>query len=76
MNNFEAVIKKLKTARSWKETEISISEMIELLELLSGDKQFNAENDAEKQRLKNKIERLTESNKQLIAENKKLKRPK
>lgn len=70
MNKKEEMIEKMKGARSWKETGISLQEMLDMLkdELENNTAKPNSDMD----KLKSKVERLTESNKQLMAENKKL----
>lgn len=70
----EEILQRLKNARTWKEAEVSMKDVIDLL---IGNETVNESNDGEEspeiRRLKRKVERLTESNKQLMAENKKLK---
>lgn len=68
------ILEKLKSAKTWREAGVSISEIIDLLEndanseLSGGNK-----NETEIKALNEKIARLTESNKKLMAENKKMK---
>ncbi len=70
MTKKEEIIEKMKDARSWKETGISLQEMLDMLkdELENNTAKPNSDMD----KLRSKIDRLTESNKQLMAENKKL----
>lgn len=66
------MLERLNNARSWKEANVVIDDVKEVLTNLDGTT-VAKDDSAEIRRLKNKIDRLTESNKQLMAENKKLK---
>ena len=74
MNDAKELIQRLKDARTWKEAAVNISDVVKVLEELSVNNSVESYSDsAELRRLKSKVDRLTESNKQLMAENKKLK---
>lgn len=71
----QEMLDKLKTSRSWKELGYSIKEVYDAF---SNDRNetktaSNNEKDEEVKMLKEKVERLSETNKQLRAENKALK---
>lgn len=72
MEKAKEILKKMENARTWKEAEVTMEEVKEVLtDFVNGNS--GEPNDAETRRLKSKVDRLTESNKQLMAENKKLK---
>ena len=73
MEKAKEILEKMKHARSWKESEISMDDVASVLNELVSTKSQEPNDSAELRRLKSKVERLTESNKQLMAENKKLK---
>lgn len=74
MEKAKEIIERMKDKRTWKEAEVSMEEVKEVLtEFVEGSKNGETNNDAETRRLRSKVERLTESNKQLMAENKRLK---
>lgn len=66
------ILERMKDARSWKEADVTMDDVKEVLSGL-GETTVAKYDSAEIRRLKNKVDRLTESNKQLMAENKKLK---
>lgn len=72
MEKAKEILEKMENARSWKEAEVTMEEVKEVLTDFVGGKSVES-NDAENRRLKSKVDRLTESNKQLMAENKRLK---
>ncbi len=68
------ILEKMKDARTWKESGVTMDEVKDVLNnFVNGDKTDMNSDPTETRRLKSKIDRLTESNKQLMAENKKLK---
>lgn len=71
MDKVQEMRSKLEGARSWKEAGITIAEMLKALEELSSNDSNKSNPELDK--LRAKVERLTESNKQLMSENKKLK---
>lgn len=72
MDKAKELLSKMKDARTWKEAEITMAEVASvLIDFIENGN--NAVDQSEIKRMKSKIERLTESNKQLMAENKKLK---
>lgn len=72
MEQAREIIEKIKSARTWKEAEVSMAEVVNILnDLMNSNGEVS--DSAEIRRLKSKIDRLTESNKQLMAENKKFK---
>lgn len=72
MEKAREILGKIKNARTWKEAEVSMAEVANILnDLMNSNGEVS--DSAEIRRLKSKIDRLTESNKQLMAENKKLK---
>lgn len=79
MKRIDEIIETISTARSWKESEITLDDVkLVIDELSSNGNAANPSNEInelkeENERLKEKIERLSESNKQLIAEKKKMK---
>lgn len=72
MEKAKEILEKMKNARTWKESEVSMEEVANILNDLLGSN-VGENYSSEIRRLKSKIDRLTESNKQLMAENKKLK---
>lgn len=66
----DELLAKMKGARSWREFGMTVAEVYSTL--ANGEDVAPASNDVEIQKLKDKIERLTEANKQLRAENKEL----
>lgn len=73
MEKAKEILERMKDKRTWKEAEVSMEEVKEVLNEFMEGKNGESNNDAESRRLRSKVERLTESNKQLIAENKRLK---
>lgn len=74
MEKAKEIIERMKDKRTWKESGVTPDEVKEVLnEFVEGSKNGEPNNDAETRRLRSKVERLTESNKQLMAENKRLK---
>ena len=72
MGKAQELIEKMEYARTLKEAGITMEDVKEALnEVIEG--KSGEHNDAEPRRLVSKVERLTESNKQLMAENKRLK---
>lgn len=72
MEKAKEILEKMEHARTWKEAEVSMEDVRDVLsEFMEG--KSGESNDAESRRLRSKVERLTESNKQLMAENKRLK---
>lgn len=71
MDKVQEMMNKLEAARSWKEAGVTIVEMMEVLKELSSNE--STKNNPELEKLRSKVDRLTESNKQLMSENKKLK---
>lgn len=72
MEKAKEILGKMEHARTWKEADVSMDEVKEAFkEIMEGN--TGEPNDSEARRLRSKVERLTESNKQLMAENKKLK---
>lgn len=71
MDKVQEMMNKLEAARSWKEAGVTIVEMMEALKELSSNE--STKNNPELEKLRAKVDRLTESNKQLMSENKKLK---
>lgn len=68
------IIEKLKSAKTWRESGVSLSEIIDLLENdAKSEIPVGNKNETEIKALNEKIARLTESNKKLMAENKKMK---
>lgn len=72
MEKAKEILEKIENARSWKEAEVTMEDVQKVLTDFVVGKSIEP-NDAETRRLKSKVERLTESNKQLMAENKRLK---
>lgn len=72
MEKAKEILEKMENARTWKEAEVTMEEVKGVLTDFVGGKSVEP-NDAENRRLKSKVDRLTESNKQLMAENKRLK---
>lgn len=73
MDKLNQLKEKMKNARTWKEAEITITDMMEALSEISSNGNNEKIDDSERRKYERKIERLTESNKQLMAENKRLK---
>ena len=72
MEKAKEILERMKDKRTWKESGVTPDEVKEVLnEFVEG--KSGESNDAETKRLRSKVERLTESNKQLMAENKRLK---
>lgn len=61
------ILEKMKTAKSWKELSLSLSEVYQAFSDLEDE---NSGNNQELNDMREKIARLTETNKQLRAENK------
>lgn len=66
------LIEKMGNARSWKELGLTIKEVCDILEQ-SCDCKSGGSGSEEIQKLREKVDRLSESNKQLRAENRALK---
>lgn len=73
MDKLNQLQEKMKNARTWKEAEITITDMMEALSEIPSNGNNEKLDDSERRKYERKIERLTESNKQLMAENKRLK---
>lgn len=73
MEKAKEILEKMENVRTWKESGVTMSEVADVLNNFIKGKSTENEESSETKRLKTKIERLTESNKQLMAENKKLK---
>lgn len=68
------ILEKMENARTWKESGVAMDEVKEVLnDFVNGNRIGETSDPTEIRRLKSKIDRLTESNKQLMAENKRLK---
>lgn len=73
--NKKELLSKLKAARSWKEAGVSVQDVYKaILESVDGVSSTSLDEKAEKElsELREKVNRLTETNKQLRAENKQL----
>ncbi len=74
MEKAKEILEKMKDKRSWKESGVTMDEVKDILNHFANDGKMEGNIDpTEIRRLKSKIDRLTESNKQLMAENKRLK---
>lgn len=67
MMSKKEILEKMKTAKSWKELSLSLSEVYQAFSDLEDE---NSGNNQELNDMREKIARLTETNKQLRAENK------
>lgn len=73
MEKAKEILKKMENTRTWKESGVTMDEVAFVLnDLVNNGSEGNIDS-SELKRLRSKVERLTESNKQLMAENKKLK---
>lgn len=67
------VLKKLKSARSWRELGMSIEDFVRMIDSDNAETNSQADVENKLQELENKVAKLIESNKKLRQENKQLK---